>query len=163
MPSFVVAYYKHCYYVHGMSDDIGFLISDTARLLRKAFDVRARVLGITRPQWRALVLLNHFGGCTQAMLADRLDVEPISAGRMIDRLEDAGLVERRPDPSDRRAWQLYLTQSGEESMLKLKPLAVDLFEEALCGLTAHQREQLETTLVAIRDNLTRRPADAVNG
>jgi DNA-binding MarR family transcriptional regulator len=146
-----------------MSDDIGFLITDTARMLRKAFDERARALGITRPQWRVLVLLARFGGCTQAMLADRLDVEPITAARMIDRLEDAGLVERRADPNDRRAWRLHLTEAGESSMLKLRPLAVDLFEEALFGVSSDQRIQLESALIAIRDNLSRRPADVING
>ena len=151
------------YYIVGMSDDIGFLISDTARLLRRAFDERARSLGITRPQWRVLTLLGRFGGCTQAMLAERLDVEPITAGRMIDRLQEAGLVERCADPNDRRAWRLHLTPDGETALLRLRPLALDLFEDALMGLTEDQRSHLEVSLNAIRSNLSRRPAEVVNG
>lgn len=158
-----VAYNKHCYYIARMSDDIGFLISDTARLLRRAFDERARSLGITRPQWRVLALLGRFGGCTQATLADMLDVEPITAGRMIDRLQDAGLVHRAADPNDRRAWRLHLTPDGETVMLKLRPLALDLFEDALFGLSESQRADLEASLNAIRSNLSRRPAEVVNG
>jgi DNA-binding MarR family transcriptional regulator len=146
-----------------MSDDVGFLISDTARLLRRAFDERARSLGITRPQWRVLTLLGRFGGCTQAMLADRLDVEPITAARMIDRLQEAGLVERCADPNDRRAWRLHLTKGGETALLKLRPLALDLFDEALFGLSDEQISELEATLNAIQSNLSRRSAEVING
>ena len=76
-----------------MSEDLGFLIGDTARLMRRAFDERVRNKGITRPQWRVLGLLNRFGGSTQVTLAEMMDVEPITLGRMIDRLQDAGLIE----------------------------------------------------------------------
>jgi DNA-binding MarR family transcriptional regulator len=88
-----------------VSDDIGFLLGDAARLLRRAFDERARTMGVTRPQWRVLALLKRFDGSTQVTIADMLEVEPITLGRMIDRLQDAGLVERRADPKDRRAWR----------------------------------------------------------
>ena len=81
-----------------MSEDLGFLIGDTARLMRRAFDERVRTQGVTRPQWRVLGLLKRFGGSTQIALADMMDVEPITLGRMIDRLQEAELVERRRRP-----------------------------------------------------------------
>jgi hypothetical protein len=81
-----------------MSDSIGFLISDVSRLMRRRFDERARTIGVTRPQWRALTALSRHEGINQGQLADLLEVEPITLCRMVDRLEDAGHVERRRDP-----------------------------------------------------------------
>ena len=84
-----------------MKDSIGFLISDVSRLLRRRFDERARLIGVTRPQWRALTALSRQEGMQQGALAELLEVEPITLCRMVDRLEEAGLVERRRDPADR--------------------------------------------------------------
>jgi DNA-binding MarR family transcriptional regulator len=159
----MLEYNKHSYYNDDMSDDLGYLISDTARLLRRSFDERARVKSITRPQWRVLALLNRFAGSSQITLSDMLDVEPITLARMIDRLQEAGLVQRRADPADRRAWKLYLTQQGENKYAELKPLAVDLFSEALLGLSEHQQTDLENMLNIIRTNLTRRAPAVANG
>ena len=106
-----------------MSEDLGFLIGDTARLMRRAFDERVRTKGITRPQWRVLGLLNRFGGSTQVVLAEMMDVEPITLGRMIDRMQDAGLVERRADPSDRRAWRNKGMSPGRNEIMPLPSLA----------------------------------------
>lgn len=146
-----------------MSEDLGFLIGDTGRLLRRAFDERVRTKGITRPQWRVLGLLNRFGGSTQVTLAEMMDVEPITLGRMIDRLQDARLVERRADPADRRAWRVHLTPAGEDRLVELKPLANDLFDDAVAGLTDSQQSQLEAMLNVMRANLVRKPAEVVNG
>ncbi len=95
-----------------MSDDLGFLLGDAARLLRRSFDERARVSEVTRPQRRVLALLKRFDGSTQVNLADMLDVEPITLSKMVDRFQAAGLVERRADTSDRRMWRLHLTAEG---------------------------------------------------
>jgi DNA-binding MarR family transcriptional regulator len=146
-----------------MSEDLGFLIGDTARLMRRAFDERVRTKGITRPQWRVLGLLNRFGGSSQVALAEMMDVEPITLGRMIDRMQDAGLVERRADPNDRRAWRVFLTPSGESRLEDLKPLANELFDDAVSGLTDSQQAELEAMLDIIRLNLTRRAPEAANG
>lgn len=146
-----------------MSEDLGFLIGDTARLMRRAFDERVRTQGITRPQWRVLGLLSRFGGSTQVALAEMMDVEPITLGRMIDRLEDAGLVERRAAPADRRAWHVHLTDHGQASLVDLKPTAMALYNDAVRGLTEAQQADLEEMLNIIRSNLTRRAPEAANG
>lgn len=159
----ILAYNKHGYYVDDMSDDIGFLLGDAARLLRRSFDERARVMGVTRPQWRVLALLKRFDGSTQVTVADMLDVEPITLGRMIDRLQDAGLVERRADPADRRTWRLHLTPEGEQKIEALRPTALALFDDALAGLDAAQREELEAMLNIVRANLTRKPLEVSHG
>jgi DNA-binding MarR family transcriptional regulator len=146
-----------------MSEDLGFLIGDTGRLLRRAFDERVRTKGITRPQWRVLGLLNRFGGSTQVALAEMMDVEPITLGRMIDRMQEAGLVERRADPADRRAWRIHLTPAGQARLVELKPMANILFDDAVAGLSAKQQSDLETMLNVMRANLTRRPQEVANG
>jgi DNA-binding MarR family transcriptional regulator len=146
-----------------MSDDLGFLLGDAARLLRRSFDERARALGITRPQWRVLALLKRFDGSTQVTMADMLDVEPITMGRMVDRLQSAGLIERRADPADRRAWRIHLTATGNDKIEELKPLAKDLFGDALAGLSLKQQSELEAMLNIIRENLTRHPQEVANG
>ena len=154
---------KHGYYVDGMSDDLGFLLGDAARLLRRSFDERARGLGVTRPQWRVLALLNRFGGSTQVTIADMLDVEPITLGRMVDRMQDAGLVERRADPADRRRWRLHLTAEGEQKIEALRPTALALFDDAMAGLDEAQRLELEAMLNMVRANLTRKPLEVSHG
>ena len=146
-----------------MIEDLGFLIGDTGRLLRRAFDERVRAKGITRPQWRVLGLLNRFGGSTQVALAEMMDVEPITLGRMIDRLQEAELVERRADPKDRRAWRIHLTPAGEARLVDLKPMANALFDDAVAGLSASQQNELEAMLNVMRANLTRRQQEVVNG
>ena len=88
---------------------VGFLLHDVSRRMRKRFDQRARGVGLTRAQWRVLVHLGPRQGINQTALAEILELDSVSLGRHIDRLEETGWLERRPDPSDRRAWQLYLT------------------------------------------------------
>lgn len=158
-----IAYNKHSYYIDSMSDDLGFLLGDAARLLRRSFDERARAVGVTRPQWRVLALLKRFDGSSQVTMADMLDVEPITLGRMVDRLQDAGLVERRADPADRRTWRLHLTAEGEHKIEALRPTALALFDDALAGLDATQRLELEAMLNIIRANLTRKPLEVSHG
>jgi DNA-binding MarR family transcriptional regulator len=159
----IIAHNKHSYYIDSMSDDLGFLLGDAARLLRRSFDERARAVGVTRPQWRVLALLKRFDGSAQVTMADMLDVEPITLGRMVDRLQDAGLVERRADPNDRRTWRLHLTAEGEQKIEALRPTALALFDDALAGLDASQRIELEAMLNVIRANLTRKPLEVSHG
>jgi DNA-binding MarR family transcriptional regulator len=146
-----------------MHDSIGFLVSDTARVLRRAFDLRAREIGVTRAQWRALLALSRREGTTQGALADHLEVEPISLCRMIDRLEDAGHVERRRDPADRRAWNIYLTDRSRPLIRQLTAIADDLFVDALDGITAAEREAFVATLDRIRLNLSASKDQAAHG
>jgi DNA-binding MarR family transcriptional regulator len=128
-------------------------IGETATALRRAFDRRAGSLGITRAQWRVLARLSRTPGLRQVELADQLDMEAITLCRIVDRLADAGLVERRADPQDRRAWRLVLTDKAAPLVKTLRALADDLGEEALAGLDAAQREAVRAGLLQIRDNV----------
>ena len=136
-----------------MSDSLGFLISDVSRLMRRRFDERAREVGATRAQWRTLTTLSRNEGLNQGALADLLEVEPITLCRMIDRLEEAGHVERRRDPNDRRAWRIFLTESSRPLIAKLRVIADDLFAQTLDGIDADSRARFIATLEAIRGNL----------
>ena len=139
-----------------MDDNIGVLIAQVARLMRRSFDERARSIGVTRPQWQVLSLLGRNEGINQGGLAELLEVEPITLGRMIDRLQEASLVERRADPADRRAWRLFLTERGAGLVDQLKPLAAETFEDALDGVAAAQRAELMAALNRMLANLSRR-------
>jgi len=136
-----------------MSDSLGFLISDVSRLMRRRFDERAREVGATRAQWRTLTTLSRNEGLNQGALADLLEVEPITLCRMIDRLEESGLVERRRDPSDRRAWQLFLTDKSKPILDDLRSMAEDLFDQVLQGIDEPDRAALGKTLQRMRANL----------
>jgi DNA-binding MarR family transcriptional regulator len=140
-----------------MDDNIGTMIAQVARLMRRSFDERARSIGVTRPQWQVLSLLRHNEGINQGRLAEFLEVEPITLGRMIDRLQEAALVERRPDPADRRAWRLFMTDKGHALIDQMRPLAVETFETALDGVAPAQREELMVVLDRMRGNLSRKP------
>jgi DNA-binding MarR family transcriptional regulator len=148
-----------------MSDNLGQIMSDISRLMRRAFDERARGIGVTRPQWQVLTMLARHEGINQGGLADLLDVEPITLCRMIDRLQEAGMVERRADPADRRAWRLFLTERANGLLNELRPLALNLFDEAMTGLSAPERDALHEMLERVRVNLARRPTTelAANG
>lgn len=94
--------------MHDFRRDLMFLLHDVARLIRVDADKRARAHGMTRAQWAILIWLDRQPGLSQKELSEILDVEPITVARLIDRLESRGMVERRPDPKDRRIWRLHL-------------------------------------------------------
>ena len=128
-------------------------IAETATALRRAFDRRAVSLGVTRAQWRVLAKLNRMPGLRQVDLAEYLDMEAITLCRIVDRLAEAGLVERQPDPQDRRAWKLVLTTKSKPLVKKLTALADDLAEEAFAGMAAEKRDAMRAALTQIRDNV----------
>ncbi len=136
-----------------IQDNLGSVLGDVSRLLRKAFDERARSIGVTRPQWRVLTKLVGHEGINQGNLAEMLDLEPITVCRMVDRLQEAGLVERRADPADRRAWQLFLTPRARPIVEELRALADPLFHAATEGLSATELEQLHRSIAVIHSNL----------
>lgn len=146
-----------------MSDSLIILLADVSRLVRRSFDQRARSIGVTRPQWRVLTMLVRHEGLNQGAIADLLEVEPITLCRMVDRLADAGLVERRSDPNDRRAWRLYLTDKARPLLAELRILADSLFGDALSGISPVEQEQLQHMLNTIRGNVTRRTPEVANG
>lgn len=139
-----------------MERRVGTVLAQVARLMRRAFDERAREIGVTRPQWQVLSVLLRHEGIKQGGLAELLEVEPITAGRMIDRMQDGGLVERRADPADRRAWRLYLTDKGHEIVGRLQPLATETSDEALSGVSETEQADLLRMLDKMLENLTGR-------
>ena len=144
---------------HELDSTFGFLLHDIARLMRKRFDQRARNLNLTRAQWQVLAHLARHEGINQAGLAEILEIEPITLGRLVDRMAESGWVERRPHPSDRRARQLYLTAQAEPVFARMRALADETREEALAGLSQDDRDRLTATLIDIRNNLSdRNPA-----
>ena len=134
---------------------LGFLVHDVARLLRKRLEQRARAagIGLTRAQWQTLAYLARSEGMNQASLAQLLDIEPITLVRLIDRLEAIGLVERRPDPRDRRQRNLYLTEKAWPELARIKALGAEVREEALAGLGQPERERLMDALAQVKVNL----------
>lgn len=132
------------------------MIGDISRLARRAFDARAREIGVTRPQWQVLVTLNRHEGVNQGGLAELLDVEPITVCRMVDRLQEADLVERRRDPSDRRSWRLFLTDKAAALLAQLQPLGEQLETEAFEGISSEERAAVWATLGRLRSNLVPR-------
>lgn len=143
------------------TERLGFVIADVARLMRRRFDQRARALGFTRAQWQVLIALSRHEGIHQAGLADYLDVENITLCRMVDRLAEAELVERRPDPNDRRVRRLYLTPTAIAAIGRMQVIGSEVREEALAGLSAEACDQLMATLVKIRSNLSSKSVEPV--
>ncbi|UUR08495.1 MarR family winged helix-turn-helix transcriptional regulator [Sphingomonas glaciei] len=129
-------------------------IGETSHALRRAFDRRAAELGITRAQWRVLAHLDHQPGQRQVDLAERMDIEPITLCRIVDKLEEAALVERRRDPGDRRAWQLYLRDSAAPLVLRLHALAEAFSAEVFGNLDPAELERSRALLATIRNNIS---------
>jgi len=139
-----------------MDGSLGTTISNVARLLRRSFDERARKMGVTRPQWQVLSVLLRHEGIKQGGLAELLEVEPITVARMIDRLQEAGFVERRSDPGDRRAWRIFITDKGRDLVDRIRPLGVQTTDIAYEGIDERDLQHLQATLERVHANLTRR-------
>jgi MarR family transcriptional regulator, transcriptional regulator for hemolysin len=132
---------------------IGFLISDVARLLRTAFDRRVRGLGLTRSQWLVINRLHRRPGATQSELAEMLEVEKATAGRMVDRMEKRGWVTRRPDAADRRVNRLFLTADADLIQVRLAQIAERTVDDALALLSACEREQFSEGMRRVKRQL----------
>jgi MarR family transcriptional regulator for hemolysin len=139
-------------------ETLPFEIADTAHALRKAFDRRAVGLGVTRAQWKVLFRLTRQPGLRQIELADMLEIEAITLSRIVDRLEEAGLVERRPDPADRRAWRLHATASAQPLIAKLKSVADNMIGDAFGGIDPNEIEITRRVLARVRENACRNNA-----
>lgn len=131
----------------------GLLMQDVARLMRRDFDRRAKSLGLTQAQWQALLAISRQEGLTQIALAEHLEVQPISVARLIDRMENAGWVERRPDAFDRRAVNLYLAEKSRPLLDKIFECALQTRARAFAGIGEQQQEQLTSLLLQIKGNL----------
>ena len=132
---------------------IGFLLADVSRLLRRDFDRRVRALEMTQAQWRAIAHLARDEGINQAALAERLEVKPITAARLIDRMQSAGWVRRKADTRDRRASLLYLTTKAKPILDELQVHADACFERLMHGIPPTDRSNLTNTLERMKKNL----------
>jgi len=135
--------------------NFGFLLVDVARLLKTSYDRRVRELDLTRSQWWVLNHLFRHEGIRQSELADILEIERPALGRLIDRLESSGWVRRQPDPQDRRAKQIFLTEDVAPIVSRMRRIASELRSDATDGLTADEQTQLVDTLMKIKSNLTK--------
>ena len=136
-------------------ETLPFEIAETAHSLRKAFDRRAVGMGVTRAQWKVLFRLERQPGLRQIELADMLDVEPITLSRIVDRLEEACLVERVADPADRRAWRLHVTARAQPLIEKLRAVADEMIAEAFGGIDPREIEITRNVLGRVRENASR--------
>ena len=138
--------------------NFGFLVHDIARLMRMNYDRRVRRLGLTRSQWWVITNLYRNDGLTQSELAEALDIERASLGRLLDRLEANGWVHREPCSRDRRAKRVRLVSEVGPVMSEMRAIAADLRRDAMSGFTAHEQEAFVDVLLAIKSNLV-----ALNG
>lgn len=132
---------------------VGWLTTDVARLLRTVFDRRVKALGITRPQWLALRRLKRKSGASQSELADMMEIERAPAGKIVDRLEERGWIERRPDPVDRRINRIFLTDRGERVHAVIWPIAQSTVDDALVDLSEAELSQLTELLARVKSRL----------
>ena len=135
-------------------ETLPFEIGETAHALRKAFDRRAVGLGVTRAQWKLLFRLERHPGLRQIELADMLDIEPITLSRIVDRLEEGGLVERLADPTDRRAWRLHVTARAQPLIEKLRGVADEMTADAFAGIDPKHIEIARQVLGRVRENVS---------
>ena len=142
---------------------------DVARMLKTYADQRARQFGISRAQWAVLIRIDRTEGLKQSELAEALDLQPISLTRLLDRLADNGLIERRADPNDRRANRLYLKPATKPLLGRLSELGADMMESVLEGLDAKSVDRMLSELGMVKDNLrcaisaNAHPQETVNG
>ena len=135
----------------------GFLVHDVARLFGRRFNQRALLfLGLTRAQCKVLGYLARNEGINQAGLADLLEIKPMSLVRQIDRMEEDGWIERRPDPGDRRAHRLVLTEKARPILARILTLSTEVRTEAFAGLSAADGRHLIDLLGRVHDNLSER-------
>ena len=133
--------------------EFAFTIMDVARLLKTYADQRARQFGISRAQWAVLIRIDRNEGLKQSELADMLDLQPITLTRLLDRLADNGLIERRADPNDRRANRLYLKPAAKPLLDRLAELGADMMETVLDGLSQTAIERTLKELGQVKENL----------
>ncbi len=136
-------------------ETLGFLLADVSRLTRRAFQQRIEGSSLTQAQARALVYISRHEGIRQVELADLLEIQPITLVRLIDQLAEGGLVERRPDPADRRAYRLFPTPDAAPHLAAIEEVAASVRADALRGIDEQQTAVLLSALRKMRDNLAR--------
>src|ERR1700688_1479025 len=134
----------------------GFLVNDVARLFGRRFDLNGRRLGLTRAQCRTLGYLARNEGINQAGMADLLEIRPMTLVRQIDRMEETGWIERRPDPADRRARRLFLSAKARPILGRIWHVANETRDEARARLSAGEAETLIDLLLRVHATLSER-------
>lgn len=135
------------------TNSLGFLISDVSRLLRRIFQLRIEESSLTYAQARALIYISKYQGVRQVVLADILDVQPITLARLIDHLVAEGLVERRPDPTDRRAFQIYLCPAAQPHLDAIQQVSDVIRQDVLRSLSEEEQNVMFGALEKMRNNL----------
>ena len=136
-----------------LNREFAFMINDVARMLKTYADYKGVQFGVTRAQWAVLVRLDRFEGLKQSELAEMLDLQPITLTRLLDRLCNNGLIERRSDPNDRRAKRLFLTPAARPLLEQLGTLGEDMMDTALAGVSRETVEQIVAQLAVVKENL----------
>lgn len=134
---------------------LGFYIHDTSRLRRIIFDAALKPAGVTRSQAWVLAYLSRYDGRAQSDLAAQLDLGKVALGGLVDRLEAAGLVERRPDASDRRVKRIFLTAAGRRVVNKMRKIAGPTNAEIFAGIDPAEVRETAKVLRRVKDNLLR--------
>lgn len=145
-----------------LSRNFGFILNDVARLMRTTFDRRVKALGLTRSQWWVLNHLFRNDGVTQSELAEILEVEKATLGRLLDRMEQKGWIRREGHADDRRAKRVFLTEDVEPSIKTMRAAAAEVRRESISGLSVAQQTQFVDALLAIKANLSR-PESGISG
>jgi MarR family transcriptional regulator, transcriptional regulator for hemolysin len=135
--------------------EFAFILNDVARLLRTYADYKAAQFGMTRAQWAVLVRVDRSEGLNQSELAEVLDLQPITLTRLLDKLCDSGLIERRPDPADRRAKRLFLTAAARPLLAQLASLGEETMASVMEGVRHENIEQMISQLGVVKENLRR--------
>jgi len=136
-----------------LNREFAFIVNDVGRMLRTYADHKAGQFGITRAQWAVLARLDRFEGLKQSELAEMLDLQPITLTRLLDRLCNSGLIERRSDPSDRRAKRLFLTPAARPLLERLADLGEEMMATALSGVSRESVELIVGQLAIMKENL----------
>lgn len=136
------------------SESLGFLLADNVRLTRRIASHYFEQYQLTLSQAKALLGVRRWQGIRQVDLADYMDIQPISLARLLDQLAENGWIERRPDPKDRRAFQLFLTPSAAPILKMITAVSAEFQQQALAGLTPEQQQALFSGLNQVRENLT---------
>ncbi len=132
---------------------LGYLIHEVSRHMKRRFEEEARTHGVTLPQWRALAEISRTGGITQVNLAACIDTDPMTLSGVLDRLEKRGLIERYPDPNDSRAKLAKVTPQGMVLIDKAKSVGLQLYSQAVSGLSDDEQALLARALTRMRENL----------
>ncbi len=139
--------------IHDSQRGAGFLLTDSARLLRKLIDRRLQPLGLSRAQWSVLAILSNHEGVSQSQISHELEIEKSTAGRLIDQVEKSGWIERRPIPGDRRLWSIHLTDQARQLLVEIERVILHAREDMLRGLSEEQQNTLTELLRTVKLNL----------